>query len=154
MPRLEYSTAERALVEGAAALEEAAKRQRDKAEELRRERDRERPLHERLIYAATARCSCGRGLAYDPLGEVTAYPDDSHLRRPNAWECSGTLRYTALKGRGDGVAAEEFLRSIGQDHDAPLPFSFYEIKSEDQPSAHGATTRNMLTTKATGGEGE
>ena len=67
-----------------------------------------------LIYAATARCSlCGAGMAY-PKG-----------CGPNhQWTCSNVLK------------------NIGTDkgHTA-LPFAFYEIKSENQPSAQGETTR-------------
>ena len=71
-----------------------------------------------LVYAAVARCPCGAGIAYprdaEPYGE-TAY-----------WDCSAILTGTA----GEGVK-----------HTDKLPFMFYEIKSEYQPSAHGATTR-------------
>lgn len=69
-----------------------------------------------LRFAATERCACGAGLAY-PIG----------CNVHDAWHCSAILR---------GIASRELA------HSAPLPFSFYEIKSEDQPSARGATTRD------------
>lgn len=67
-----------------------------------------------LIYAATNRCPCGAGLAYIPGHE------------DRAWDCSKILL---------GTADEEVT------HTAKLPFIFYEIKSEQQPSADGRTTR-------------
>lgn len=77
--------------------------------------------HQRLIYSAHSRCKCGAGLAYlntaGPLG---------------SWECSA-----ALKGESAPGAA----------HSEPLPFTFYEVKSETQPDAiaAGATTRPRPT---------
>ncbi len=74
-----------------------------------------------LIYSAGARCSkCQAGLAY-PKG-----CDPWHQ-----WTCSNVL-----KGIGEDKGHEAF------------PFSFYEIKSEEQPSARGATTRPFDSTKA------
>lgn len=71
---------------------------------------------EELVYAARARCPCGAGLAY---------PQDIGMH--GAWDCSDILTGRAKAERGA--------------HTTPLPFMFYEIKSEDQPSAQGATTR-------------
>ena len=69
-----------------------------------------------LIFAATQRCAaCGAGLAY-PKG---CGPD-------HQWTCSAVLMGT-------------FDRAV--DNHGAFPFSMYEIKSEEQPSAHGATTR-------------
>lgn len=66
-----------------------------------------------LVYSAGARCKCGEGLAY---------PKDCG---PNhQWTCSGVLTG----------------RKNDNEHDA-FPFAFYEIKSENQPSAKGNTTR-------------
>lgn len=73
----------------------------------------------RLVYAAYDRCPCGAGLAYG--GEAKDY-----------WDCSAILL---------GTADESVT------HTARLPFVFYEIKSENQPSAHGATTRPKERTK-------
>ncbi len=75
----------------------------------------------RLRYAATTRCPCGAGVAYD------ADTTDLH----GSWECSAILRGKAVHARSDGEVK----------HIEGFPFSFYEIKSEDQPSAGGATTR-------------
>lgn len=68
-----------------------------------------------LTYAATTRCRCGAGYAY-PNGS------GGHGR----WDCSAILK---------GEAAH------GSEHDGALPFAFYSIKGERQPSAGGATTR-------------
>lgn len=69
---------------------------------------------EDLIYSAFARCSkCKAGLAY---------PKDCGMR--HQWTCADVL-----KGVGTDNGHEAF------------PFAFYEIKSETQPSAAGATTR-------------
>ena len=72
-----------------------------------------------LVFAATARCQCGAGLAYqrdkrDPHG---------------SWECSACL----LDGATTGV-----------EHDPARPFIFWNVKSEIQPSANGQTTRPAL----------
>lgn len=66
----------------------------------------------KLIYAAEARCPCGAGLAYS--------------KGMDHWDCSAILEGTADKN---------------VQHTAQLPFVFYEIKSEHQPSAFGRTTR-------------
>lgn len=71
-----------------------------------------------LRYAATVRCpQCGAGLAY-PL-------DSGPLA---AWYCSERL----LNPNDENSGHETF------------PFAFYSIKSEDQPSANGATTRPAI----------
>lgn len=68
-----------------------------------------------LRFAAKERCGCGAGMAY-PL-EIGLH---------GSWYCSDILR---------GVASRE------KGHSSPMPFIFYEVKSEYQPSADGATTR-------------
>lgn len=109
-------------------LEARAEQLRKEAYAERREEGRRRPLAERLIYSATARCMCGAGLAYDPFSEGSP---ESPFMGPDAWDCSAILLGTAIpKGQPGAVQ-----------HDDQFPFSFYEIKSEGQPSAHGATTR-------------
>ncbi len=75
----------------------------------------------KLIYAATSRCPCGAGLAYDPAAK-----GEGVWRGPSYWDCSAILLGTADKG---------------VQHTDKLPFAFYEIKAEGQPSAQGATTR-------------
>lgn len=76
-----------------------------------------------LIYAATTRCPCGAGLAYksdaEPFGETAV------------WDCSAILLGDAIPSGMPGSV----------EHTDLLPFAFYEIKSEQQPSAEGATTR-------------
>jgi hydrogenase maturation factor len=68
-----------------------------------------------LRYSATARCSkCHAGLAY---------PKDCDMW--HQWSCSAVL-----KGEAKDTAGHE-----------ALPFQFYSVKSEDQPSAGKATTR-------------
>jgi hypothetical protein len=70
---------------------------------------------EDLIYSAYARCTCGAGYAYP-----------KKIGIHGAWHCSAILTGKA---------------EAGSAHDGELPFSFYEIKSEQQPSAKNATTR-------------
>lgn len=74
-----------------------------------------------LLYAAHVLCSCGHGLAY-PVG----------IGMRGEWTCSAVLK---------GLASPDSA------HDGPFPFAFYEIKSEGQPSAHGATTRGVFRPK-------
>lgn len=47
------------------------------------------------------------------------------------WDCSAILLGTAIPSGAPGAVK----------HEARLPFAFYEIKSENQPSAGGVTTR-------------
>lgn len=77
-------------------------------------------LPEELLFAAYVRCPCGAGMAY-PKGIGV---------RNGRWNCSAILL-----GEAD----------VKTEHEAALPFAFYEIKSENQPSANGATTRTPLT---------
>ena len=75
-----------------------------------------------LVYSATARCPCGAGLAH--WDKCT--PEDGW-----AWDCSDLLTGRAIKKGEEGAKV----------HTAVLPFNFYEVKSERQPSAGGMTTR-------------
>lgn len=68
-----------------------------------------------LLFAAQFRCICGAGMAY---------PDGIGMH--GAWYCSAILL---------GQAAP------GTEHTPAHPFCFYEVKSEDQPSKAGSTTR-------------
>lgn len=69
-----------------------------------------------LGWAASARCRCGAGYAYPKF-----------LHDPHGhWFCSATLLGTA---------------PVGTEHDCAKPFAFWDIKSDQQPSAGGATTR-------------
>lgn len=72
-----------------------------------------------LRYSAFARCPCGAGLAYPTAFSMHGW-----------WDCAAILTGTADR------AAK---------HTDKLPFAFYEVKSEDQPSANGATTRPVMT---------
>ena len=69
-----------------------------------------------LRFAATLWCPCGAGMAY-PVGAMDMQ---------GTWDCSAILMGTA---------------AIEVEHSPALPFMFYEVKSEDQPSADGQTTR-------------
>ena len=83
----------------------------------------EKPTEKRLVYAAQARCPCGAGLAHwqGDRGVFSAEGGSGGY-----WDCSAILLGTA---------------DPDVQHTAKLPFVFYEIKSEHQPSARGATTR-------------
>jgi hypothetical protein len=70
---------------------------------------------EELIFAAYSRCPCGLGLAY-VKGEGGQ----------GLWDCSGILMGTA---------------DARVKHTDQLPFIFYDVRSELQPSVQGATTR-------------
>lgn len=76
-----------------------------------------------LVYAADARCPCGAGLAY--VKNCGPYGRLAH------WDCSDILLGRAIPTGQDGSKL----------HTGKLPFQFYEIKSEKQPSANGRTTR-------------
>lgn len=70
-----------------------------------------------LVFAAKNRCQCGAGLAH-PNG----------IGIHGSWHCSAILL-----GKAD----------VEVKHTEGYPFSFYNIKSEGQPSAEGATTRTQ-----------
>jgi hypothetical protein len=72
-----------------------------------------------LVYAADTRCLCGAGMAYVRGG-------------PDYWDCSAILKGEAIPKGQEGAVK----------HEAQLPFVFWSIKSELQPSANGRTTRN------------
>lgn len=91
-----------------------------------------KPLLERLVFAASARCPCGHGLAYDPCFEDPNSVFKGSLS--GYWDCSAILLGTA----------DKTLK-----HTDKLPFAFYEIRSEGQPSANGATTRPKPETVGT-----
>jgi hypothetical protein len=80
-----------------------------------------------LVFSAHTRCPCGAGLAYDPNGE-------SGRPIQGFWDCSDIIL---------GIAAPQDAQAPVQ-HTGQLPFVFYEIKSELQPSANGATTRERV----------
>ena len=78
-----------------------------------------------LRYAAYKRCPCGAGLAYVPGS------------KEQSWDCSDILL-----GR---AATKDQAGSV--EHTGKLPFIFYEILGEQQPSAKGATTRPQAAGK-------
>lgn len=78
-----------------------------------------------MTFAATARCECGAGMAYDETCVMEPF------RGPSYWDCSAILLGDAIPSGQPGAVR----------HTDRLPFAFYEIKSENQPSARGATTR-------------
>lgn len=107
------------LYNAARQKEAEARETFNKAREARTEELEATPLPDRLSYAAYARCPCGAGMAYDKLVPQKCL-HDGH------WDCSAIILGTA---------------NPDVQHTAKLPFMFYEIKGEDQPSANGATTR-------------
>lgn len=116
-------------------LDADAKALREKAADLRKAELKAQPLFERLVYAAYARCDCGAGLAYDPAAEGD--PSSVFMlerRGPKQWECGDILRYETL-------SPEKKALVKAATHCPPLPFAFYEVKSDKQPSANGASTR-------------
>jgi hypothetical protein len=144
MARLDFNDDEAALRARADELEGEAKQLRDQAYASKIAREKTRPLVERLVFAAYTRCQCGAGVAYDPTGEVHS-PQVNPGPPPcigGSWECSDILLYY-----GGALSDEEKARSIAATHDSAFPFAFYEIKSEDQPSANGATTRERATAR-------
>lgn len=120
------------LDEQADALEAKAKALRDRAAELQDAATAARPIFDRMIYSAAARCACGAGLAYDP-----AEKGDGPFKGPSAWKCGDIIRF-------DILSAEEQVAVKAATHDRGFPFAFYEIKSENQPSANGQTTRPVI----------
>jgi hypothetical protein len=89
---------------------------------------------EDLIYASTSRCPCGAGLAYPGHAskkQMKQWRPDSVFLLWDHWDCSDILTGRAIPSNLLG----------SKTHTDKLPFSFYEIKSENQPSANGRTTR-------------
>jgi hypothetical protein len=75
-------------------------------------------LLKRLVFSADERCECGAGLAYD---RRAGHP---------VWDCSAILLGDALLTAGErGVANHR------------TPCGYYEIVSEQNAAAEGATTR-------------
>lgn len=92
---------------------------KQRAEEFERRLNSGKPFtDDELRYSAHHLCPCGHGIAY---------PKD--CGGFHYWDCSAILK---------GIADQSVK------HTDRLPFAFYEIKSEDQPSAGGATTRGVF----------
>jgi len=73
-----------------------------------------------LVYAAYERCNCGAGMAYPKSIGVSG-----------AWYCSDILTGRAIPGKTEGA----------KEHSSRKSFMYYEIKSENQSSVKGSTTR-------------
>lgn len=80
-----------------------------------------------LKFAAYARCPCGAGLAYAPR-LTNGYGKHAY------WDCADIWTGRAIASGEVGAVQ----------HTDRLPFTFWEIKSETQPSAAGATTREPI----------
>lgn len=111
------------------ALEAQANKLRNEAADLRQAELLATPLLQRMVFAATARCDCGAGMAYDPASQGKGV-----FKGPSAWECSDILRYAEL-------VPEQKVAAKAATHTGALPFAFYEVKSENTSSANGQTTR-------------
>ena len=110
---------------------EAACAQKDAADEvirafyLQKENDFKARLEsgkpftdDELVYAAFTLCPCGHGLAYPKACGMSHY-----------WDCSAILK---------GIA-DKTVKHTGR-----LPFAFYSVKSEEERSAGGSTTRGVF----------
>jgi hypothetical protein len=87
-----------------------------------------------LLYSAHAQCPCGAGLAYPHRAtkeQIEEWQPDSVFVNWDHWDCSDILTGRAIKKDEPG----------SKQHCDKLSFAFYEIKSENQPSARGDTTR-------------
>lgn len=73
-----------------------------------------------LIFSSHARCDCGAGMAYP-----------ENIGTHGSWYCSDILLGRAAKKN----------EPDSKNHTGALPFTFYQINSEKQPSVNGATTR-------------
>ena len=98
--------------------------------EFTRENNRRHADQPRLVYAARLRCKCGAGMAYR-----------TDARFHGSWICSAILK-TQVSG-----ATIANMMAPGGEHTDPKPFMFFEITSELQPSANGATTRPPESTR-------
>lgn len=91
-----------------------------------------------LIFAANSRCKCGAGLCYVKDRE------DRKIETGDKWICSSILLSDIklkVKTEGGFFGGGTIEDENGVEHNQSYPFVSYEIKSEDQPSANGATTR-------------
>lgn len=93
--------------------------------------DRPKLTDKELLYAATARCRCGAGLAY---------PMEHDLARAiGAWVCSAVLR-----GDVPGVATDQTTAAFtgapsDGDHDS-FPWAYFKIREETSINNRGAHT--------------
>lgn len=105
--------------------------------------DRIKLTDHELLYAATARCRCGAGLAY---------PIDSKLAlQLQAWICSAVLK---LETEEKATGLDPFNRpaSVEPKHDA-LDFAFWKVREETSVNNKGGhTTRPPGTIARTVGK--
>lgn len=115
------------LIEKEKALESELASVRKKMADEHQAKLKSTAVADRLVYSSHSRCPCGAGLAYDPLFE----DENSVFKGPLSgyWDCSAILL---------GVADQSVT------HTGKLPFSFYDVKCERQPSANGTNTRIPL----------
>lgn len=93
-----------------------------------RQRTWEPAYKDGLIFSSTSRCrKCGSGLCYPQDPKIQRNRDDDLA---GTWWCMDA--YFALLAKDKTFPYREH---------ACFPFTFYEIKSEEQPSACGSTTR-------------
>jgi hypothetical protein len=89
-----------------------------------------------LRYSQRARCKCGAGLAYWPAGFFLArgWRPGPHIPESHGWVCADML----TGGVQNGDIADRTISAFrGTKHLAKhdyYPFSFYDIRSEDQPN--------------------
>lgn len=125
-----------ALTKKADEFEAQAAAIRQEVDAARKSALKAEPLNDRMIYAAYDRCACGAGMAYDPAAEGDkSSPLVLERSGPSKWECSDIVRYETF----DAAKQAEVKDAT---HTPAMPFAFWEVKSENQPSANGATTRN------------
>lgn len=91
--------------------------------------NRQTTFKDGLIYAATARCAyCRTGLFYPEKQRFEPGSMAEDLRQ--CWVCLPVY-----------AAALANDRAFPYDSHTVYPFNFWEVKSENQPSANGASTR-------------
>lgn len=97
-----------------------------------------------LLYAATARCQCGAGLAH-PLDHEAAF-------RLRAWVCSAALKGEAAEPAGHKYPGISTTAATSEKHDA-YHFSLYKIREETSINNRGRfTTRPPGTIARTVGK--
>lgn len=92
-----------------------------------------------LLYAATARCRCGAGLAY---------PMDHELACAiGAWVCSAVLKRDVADVATDQTQAAFAGTPTVGNHDC-LPWAFFKVREETSINNHGGHTTRPLGTVA------
>lgn len=99
-----------------------------------------------LRYSQRGRCKCGAGLAYWPGGFFLArgWRPGPHVPGSHGWVCAGVITGAVVD---ESIADCTTSAFRGAPHTAKhdyLPFSFYEIRSEDQPCDSGSRRKVLL----------